>query len=182
MTSIDSHDYPHAVVVRIYKKHPDVPTPKYGTLMSACFDLTYFPTEKVVMGYDRHNAAVEREVFPDGSVFIHPGDRLLIPTGLIMALRRLPHYYSIRLHPRSGMSLKHGLILANSEGVIDMDYNQEVFAMMTNISGMTNIITKGERVCQGEVCINATAHFEIVDKPPESISNRNGGFGSTGVY
>jgi dUTP pyrophosphatase len=170
----------NSVILRLYKKHPDVPTPKYGTTMSACFDLTFFPTEDVVRGYDATNKEVERPV-RDGKITINAGDRLLVPTGLIMALRNVPYHYSIRLHPRSGLSLKRGLILANSEGVIDMDYNQEVFAMMTNISYCPQDIVVGERVCQGEICINALAYFEILDNMPEPISERDGGFGSTGV-
>jgi len=172
-----------SIVIDLYKKHPDVPTPHYGTTLAACFDLTYFPTEPFVRGYDIYNNPVEREVLlaDNDAVCIYPGDRLLLPTGLIMRIPRPMPNWSIRLHPRSGLSLKRGLVLANSEGVIDVDYQQEIFALMTNISEKMEIVKRGERLCQGEVVMNLIAAFNVIDAPPEQNSERDGGFGSTGV-
>jgi dUTP pyrophosphatase len=91
--------------------------------------------------------------------------------------------YSIRLHARSGMSLKQGLILANSEGVVDVDYQQEIFVMLTNISELAVTISVGDRIAQAEVVRNYVAQFELVesDEEPTPHSERSGGFGSTGV-
>lgn len=173
-------------ILFLYKKHPDVPTPHYATSAAACFDLTFFPTEKFVRGYDVYNAEVTRELL-DGTVTVQkgipifPGDRLLIPTGLIAKLNVPNPRLSIRLHPRSGLALKRGLVLANAEGVIDADYQQEIFALITNISEKLEWIRVGERICQGEIVKNRLADFRIVDTPPTPWTERDGGFGSTGV-
>ena len=92
-----------------------------------------------------------------------------------------PKTYSIRLHARSGMALKRGLILANSEGVVDIDYQQQVFALMVNTSKVLQKIQLNERICQAEVVKNESFTFSEVDTIPEPFMNRTGGFGSTGV-
>ena len=89
--------------------------------------------------------------------------------------------YSIRLHPRSGLSLKRGLVLANSEGVVDVDYQQEVFVLMTNISKISQIIAYQERIAQAEVIVNEGLHITELASMPTPHSDRNGGFGSTGT-
>jgi dUTP pyrophosphatase len=89
--------------------------------------------------------------------------------------------YSIRLHPRSGLSLKRGLVLANSEGIVDVDYQQQVFVLLTNISSIGQTIKAGERIAQAEVTCNEQVEFVVLANAPEKHSERNGGFGSTGV-
>lgn len=176
------------VWVELYKLHENVPLPSYGTTLSACFDLCFFPTEDIVSGYDENNNPVERFVL-NQSITIDSGDRLLIPTGLVMkvrerTLKETPEKlknYSIRLHPRSGLSLKRGLVLANSEGIVDVDYQLQIFALMTNISKIPQTINVGERVCQGEIVTNHTAYFLLKNEIPTKHSERNGGFGSTGT-
>jgi dUTP pyrophosphatase len=122
-----------------------------------------------------------------GGVEILPGDRMLVPTGLIMKIKNSGigspgnciANYSIRLHARSGMSLKQGLVLANAEGVIDVDYQKEIFVMLTNISVMPVSIKTGDRIAQAEIVRNYIAYFELVDNVTQH-SERDGGFGSTG--
>jgi len=172
----------HATL-QLFKLHPSVPTPEYGTDMAACFDLSFQTSERFsIQGYDNQNQSVDRMVY-NKRVDIHPGDRLLVPTGLIARItgtRDDPAYYSIRVHARSGLSLKRGLVLANSEGVIDVDYQQEIFVMLTNISVVTQQILEGERIAQAEIVKNYTAMFHVVEEMPKPYSNRDGGFGSTG--
>lgn len=186
------------ITVQLFKFSEEVPTPKYGTSMSACFDLSFFPTGPSVKGYDYQNDEVDRFMWGN-DLSIHPGDRLLVPTGLIMKIidpytqypptvRVFPEpkptdvqKYSIRLHARSGLSFKKGLILANSEGVVDADYQQEIFVMLTNISGIKQKIMKGERIAQAEIAQQCVAKFELVYDVPTQHSERDGGFGSTGV-
>jgi dUTP pyrophosphatase len=178
------------VIVQLVKLSPEVPTPEYGTSMSACFDLTFQPCGAFsIQGYDKWNLPIDRMTYND-NVELSPGDRLLVPTGLIMKIKSGPvhgdtvetihfHNYSIRLHARSGLSLKKGLVLANAEGVVDVDYQKQIFVMLTNISDMKVEICKGERIAQGEIVRNLIAAFE----PVESVTNhseRDGGFGSTG--
>lgn len=172
------------VDVLLYKLNPQVPVPPYGTSLAACFDLSFYPTGSVIRGYDDLNNQFEQFVMNDALV-IEPGDRVLVPTGLVMKIninnKHSKHGYSIRLHPRSGLALKRGLVLANSEGVIDIDYQLEVFALMTNISKVPATIRVGERICQGEIVRNVIAHFVDVDALPSCHSERAGGFGSTGT-
>ena len=184
------------IYLSVYRLHDDIELPTYGTTLANCFDLSFQPTSNVVNGYDSFNSSIEREVNSFGEVSIHPGDRLLIPTGLIMKIdhrktietyadisrQELPlQNHSIRLHPRSGLSLKKGLVLANCEGIVDVDYQEEVFVLLTNISKMHTTIRKGDRIAQAEIVCNEPFHIAVVNTRPEKHSERSGGFGSTGV-
>ena len=182
--------------LNVYRLNNDIELPTYGTTLANCFDLSFQPTSNVVHGYDSFNSPIERDVNAFGEVSIYPGDRLLIPTGLILkiehkvtietyadiARKELPlQNYSIRLHPRSGLSLKKGLILANCEGIVDVDYQEEVFVLLTNVSKMHATIRRGDRVAQAEVVCNEPFHIAICNTRPTKHSERAGGFGSTGV-
>jgi hypothetical protein len=79
------------------------------------------------------------------------------------------------------MSLKKGLVLANAEGVIDADYVEEVFIMVTNISDNPIVIGDGERIAQGELVKNVEYLIEQTVSRPLGKSSRQGGFGSTGT-
>lgn len=166
-----------------YRMNPDVQIPGLGTSMSACFDLRFCPTQDSVYGYDKYNLPVSRYVDKSLRVVgIHPGDRLLVPTGLVFKIESDEQLsrYSIRLHARSGLALKRGLILANAEGVIDVDYQQEVFVMLTNVSDVHQDIEFQERVAQAEIVRNEGFILAEIPVMPEAHSERSGGFGSTG--
>jgi dUTP pyrophosphatase len=173
-------DIPRVCVVDIVKLDEDVPTPTYGTSMSACFDLCYFPDESTTaIGYNKFNMLIEQRNLENG-LRISAGDRVLVPTGLIFRTRERDRNMSLRLHPRSGLSLKRGLVLANSEGVVDADYQEQVFVILHNISEIDQYISRGERICQGEFVSNHEVQFNVVETL-EKFSERSGGFGSTGV-
>jgi dUTP pyrophosphatase len=167
------------VVIELFKMHPDVPDPVYGTGYAACFDLHCFPTGPVI-GYSDQNVKIEYKLLDDAIVIL-PGDRVLVPTGLVMRIKDAHAQFSIRLHARSGLALKNGLVLANSEGVVDLDYQEEIFAMIHNISKVPQMIKRGDRICQGEVVSNYTSYFLPVTEKPKKMGDRTGGFGSTGV-
>lgn len=184
------------IYVNVFRLRDEFELPKYGTTMANCFDLSFQPSSNVVTGYDAFNSPVEREVNRFGETAIYPGDRLLIPTGLVFKIQQhitIENFkdisrdhpplaqYSIRLHPRSGLSLKKGLILANCEGIVDVDYQEEVFILMTNVSKMYTTIRRGDRIAQGEILCNEAFEFTIVADKPEKHSERSGGFGSTGL-
>ena len=183
------------IILNVYRLRDDLEIPTYGTSLSNCFDLSFQPTSDIVTGYDRLNNKIQQQINNFGEITINPGDRLLIPTGLIFKIEQLltiENYsdiatqprplqnYSIRLHPRSGLSLKRGLVLANSEGIVDVDYQEEVFVLLTNISGHGQVIKKGDRIAQAEITCNESVKFVVVSKQPEKHSERSGGFGSTG--
>jgi len=171
--------------LKFYRKNPDVQIPTFGTSMSACFDLRYCPTERVVKGYDKWGIPVERPINEGKKSFmIYPGDRLLVPTGLIFRLEDNTEFlknYSIRIHPRSGMALKRGLTLANAEGVVDADYQEEVFVILMNICDHLQYIELDERIAQAEVVRNENFTLIEVASQPDQHSERSGGFGSTGT-
>ena len=182
--------------VNVYKLRDDFEEPMFGTSLANCFDLSFQPSKNTVNGYDKFNSPIQYEINGHGEISINPGDRLLIPTGLIFKIELLHtietfadiarqdqplQNYSIRLHPRSGLSLKRGLVLANSEGIVDVDYQEEVFVLLTNISELHATIKKGDRIAQGEIVCNEPTRFIAVHKRPEKHSERAGGFGSTGV-
>ena len=165
--------------LEIYKTHPAVEQPDFATRLSACFDLQFNRAGKTTYtGYDKFNSPITRE-FSNDRIIVMPGDRVLVPTGIIF---NIPDEFSVRIHARSGLSLKKGLVLVNSEGVIDADYVEETMVMLTNISDSHIFIENKERVAQGELV--RKEHYSIAHTVlrPMAKSERNGGFGSTGTH
>lgn len=164
--------------LNIYKTHPNIILPKFATKQSACFDISFQAEGKATYtGFNAYNAPFERSL-SEGKIRLMPGDRVLVPTGLIFDI---PNGYSVRIHPRSGLSYKQGLVLANLEAVIDSDYIQETFILLTNNSQVDQTIQHGDRIAQaelvkGEECVL----WEIFDAPTQK-TDRTGGLGSTGV-
>jgi dUTP pyrophosphatase len=164
--------------LKIYRNRPDSTLPKFSTEQAACFDLAaYCKSPLVYKGYDEYNAPFSREVSRD-RIVVMPCERLLVPTGLIFDI---PEGYSVRIHARSGLSLKNGIVLANSEAVIDSDYVEETMVMVTNISGNAFYINHGDRIAQAELV--PQLKYEIIQSRdvPLKRGNRDGGLGSTGV-
>jgi dUTP pyrophosphatase len=169
-----------ALKLKYYKTHPEALTPVYSTTDAACFDISLCTYGKMgFKGYDESGKEFTRLLTTDGGVLLCPKDRVLAPTGLIFDI---PKEYSIRIHPRSGLSLKEGLTLANAQGVIDSDYMEETFVMLTNLSSRNITISNLSRICQGELVKNNRVSFEeIKERPTRENTNRKGGFGSTGT-
>jgi dUTP pyrophosphatase len=174
--------------VGVYAK-PEVPLPSFGSDLASCFDLAYHnPEARPIIGYDSHNYGLSIDLMDEESkgFYFRPNTRLLIPTGLIFDF---PQGFDMRVHPRSGVSLKQGLTLINCEGVIDEDYTNELFIPMINLSSRSVLIEHGMRLAQAEICgtkyygvIRIThPNFVRLDKPPSKKANRTGGFGSTGT-
>lgn len=164
--------------LKIYRTHTSVSLPSFATGQAACFDLSFNSAGKSsYTGYSAYNATFTRN-FGDGKIVLMPGDRIMVPTGLILDI---PEGHSVRVHARSGMSLKQGLVLANAEGVIDSDYIQELFVLLTNISENAQTISNGERIAQAEL-IKSVAYTicESIAKPYPK-TDRIGGMGSTGT-
>lgn len=169
-----------ATKLKYYKLHPQAQAPVYSTTDAACFDI-FLCTFGVMSfeGYDDTGKKFTRLLTTNGGVTICPRDRVLAPTGLIFDI---PKEYSVRIHPRSGLSLKEGLTLANAEGVIDSDYMEETFVMLTNNTTRNIVVPNLSRICQGELVRNNRVTFEeSKEKPTRDSTNRKGGFGSTGT-
>ena len=130
-------------------------------------------------------------------IFLKPGETVIIPTGLKLAI---PEGYEIQVRPRSGVSFKTPLRLSNSPGTIDSGYRDELGIIMTNTSeqckstedkiididskgNMKGIyrIKKGDRIAQLVLQIVPRIKFTLVDSVISIGENRGGGFGSTGI-
>lgn len=112
------------------------------------------------------------------NVTLTPGERLLVPTGLIIAI---PEGYEGQVRPRSGLALKSGITVLNSPGTIDADYRGEVGVILVNHGGVPHLIRPGDRIAQ--LVIAAVARIPIQDSSLDSLSTTErgaGGFGSTG--
>ncbi len=110
------------------------------------------------------------------SMVIKPGERVLVPTGLSM---EIPVGYEIQVRPRSGLSLKTGLLVVNSPGTIDADYRGEVKVILGNLGTKDEVIAHGDRIAQLVLAPVTQASFMQVDALGET-ERGSGGFGSTG--
>lgn len=113
----------------------------------------------------------------DSPLTLAPSDTALIPTGLAIHIQD-PHLAAMIL-PRSGLGHKHGIVLGNLVGLIDSDYQGQLFVSVWNRSDTPFIIEIGERIAQLVVVPVVQVAFETVDE--FSHSHRGtGGFGHTG--
>ena len=108
-----------------------------------------------------------------------PGDTHLIPTG--MAIHVADAGLAAVLLPRSGLGHKHGIVLGNLVGLIDSDYQGQVFVSCWNRGKETFIVEPGERIAQMVIVHVVHADFEIVEDFVDSERGA-GGFGHTGRH
>lgn len=113
----------------------------------------------------------------DGDVTISPGQVKLIPCGFSMAV---PVGYEAQIRPRSGLALKHGIIVANSPGTIDADYRGEVSVILGNVGPEQFELRRGMRIAQMVIAPVSRAQLVEVDKL-EPTDRGQGGFGHTGL-
>lgn len=132
------------------------PLPQYATPLSAGMDL-------------RANL--------DTPLTIQPGQRLLVPTGLFIAL---PEGYEAQIRPRSGLAIKHGITVLNSPGTIDADYRGEINIILINLSDKPFTINDGERVAQMVIARHDRAEW-IETTTLDETQRGSGGFGHTGT-
>jgi dUTP pyrophosphatase len=136
----------------------DLPLPAYQTSGAAGMDLT---------------AAIAA----DKPVRLKPGQRALIPSGLIL---ELPYGYEAQIRPRSGLALKHGITVLNSPGTIDCDYRGEVGVLLINHGETAFSIQRGERIAQ--MVVAPVHRASLIEAATARKTQRGaGGFGSTGV-
>ena len=162
--------------------------PVKATKFAACYDISaHLYSGKTITVYGLDNKKVVRQVRTQGNVSpyfnLGPGERALIPTGLRTFM---PQDMSLRLHPRSGVSIKNGVNLANCEGVVDADYTNEIFVPLINLSGQMFQILNGDRIAQAEFVktdktydVTYEQNYNGGDLP--KITDRVGGLASTGV-
>lgn len=169
--------------INVYKVTDTATLPEYATPGSTCFDFhANLVTDAEIVVYDKANQQLKRKVQVnqkgENFILITPGDRVLIPSGLIFDV---PEGYGLKIYSRSGNALKRSLVLGNDVAVIDADYVNETFVMLSNHSSKTLEIVHGERVAQGEFALVTQFSFTETKEAPQTKTNRNGGFGSTGT-
>lgn len=136
----------------------ELPLPEYATSGSAGMDLRACLDERLELA---------------------PGDTSLIPTGLAIHIED-PGLAAVLL-PRSGLGHKHGIVLGNLVGLIDSDYQGQVFVSCWNRGGEPFSIEIGERIAQMVFVPVVRADFEIVDEFEQSLRGA-GGFGHSGRH
>lgn len=133
------------------------PLPKYATIGSAGMDLCACVNETLT---------------------INPGETILIPAGFAIYIE--DNAYAAVLLPRSGLGHKHGIVLGNLTGLIDSDYQGEIFVSCWNRSDEQFTINPGDRIAQMVIVPVVQANFEFVDSFTGTMRG-TGGFGHTGV-
>ncbi len=134
----------------------EIPMPEYATTGSAGLDLRACLTEETQ---------------------IKPGETLLIPTGL--AIHISDNHLAAVILPRSGLGHKHGIVLGNLVGLIDSDYQGQIFVSCWNRGNTLFTIAIGERIAQMVFVPIVPVILEQVEEFDTS-SRAAGGFGHTG--
>ena len=134
----------------------DIPMPTYATEGSAALDL---------------RACI------DNKIELLPKNTILVPTGLAFYIQD-KDYAGIIL-PRSGLGHKHGIILGNSVGLIDSDYQGELMVSLFNNSNNVFTINPGDRIAQFMLIPVISIEYEFVDDF-NATSRSSGGFGHSG--
>ena len=118
------------------------------------------------------------DVYSNERLELGPLSATIVKTGLFV---KIPEGYEIQVRPRSGLSAKSKLRIANSPGTIDSDYLGEIGIIIDNISDIYHYsIKKGERIAQLVLKKVEQIEWEEVEEFSEITERNTGGFGSTG--
>lgn len=147
---------PIPVAVQRLSHAEGLPLPDYATAGAAGLDLLAAVSDPLV---------------------IPPGGRALVPTGLRIAL---PDGYELQVRPRSGLALKHGIVLPNSPGTIDSDYRGELQVIVMNAGSTAFTVERGMRIAQA-VLAPVVRLAWVETESLDATARGEGGFGSTGV-
>lgn len=111
-------------------------------------------------------------------VTIDPGKWFLVRTGLKV---ELPAGYEFQIRPRSGLALKHGIMVLNTPGTIDSDYRGEIGVILMNLGSEPFVVEQGMKIAQMVLSRVAQANFVRVMGELEKTVRGEGGFGHTGT-
>ncbi len=100
----------------------------------------------------------------------------MIPTGLRIAL---PNGFEAQVRPRSGLALRHGILIPNAPGTIDADYRGEIQVILMNAGDADFEVSRGDRIAQLVVAPVARPEWVEVEKL-DATERGEGGFGHTG--
>lgn len=160
------------------------PLPRYETPLSAGFDIradfSNNDLNNPVKVFGDGQFVPANEVQKTACLYLEPGARALIPTGLYTAI---PAGYEMQIRPRSGLALKEGISMVNCVGTIDADYRNEIGVILINHSNKVVCIEDGERICQGILNKVERIEWDKVDSIKAlGTTERKGGFGSTNKF
>lgn len=125
------------------------------------------------------SAGLDLRACLETAITIQPGETTLIPTG--MAIHLANPAYAAMILPRSGLGHKHGIVLGNLVGLIDSDYQGQLFVSCWNRSKEAFVMNPMERMAQLVIVPVVQANFSLVDEFDAS-ERGEGGFGSTGKH
>lgn len=146
--------------------------PKYAHKGDAGFDLRANVEE-----IENDNYLFNAIRFNTTTIILNPGGRVLIPTGLYMAI---PEGYELQIRPRSGLALKHGITVVNTPGTIDAIYRGNIGVILKNDGTEPFIIEQGDRIAQGVLNKVEEANLIEVDSLDET-DRSDSGYGKSGV-
>ncbi|MCH7898337.1 MAG: dUTP diphosphatase [Proteobacteria bacterium] len=124
------------------------------------------------------SAALDMRAVIDEVITVEPGETVLIPTGIAIHIGD-PSLAAVLL-PRSGLGHKHGLVLGNLTGLIDSDYQGQIFISCWNRGSKSYAVQPGERIAQMLFVPVAQVQFNVVEDFDESERGA-GGFGHSGT-
>jgi len=166
--------------LEVYKIEQSAITPTRATEQSSCFDV-YACLHDDISVYYKGGKGVKSIQTNDGrgkSIVVRPRERIAVPTGIIL---NIPEGHDVKLYARSGLSLKNGIGLSNSVGVIDNDYKDELFVTVINNSDDVFILSDGMSIAQFELAGKLQYKLEETTDKPQTTTDRKGGLGSTGT-
>lgn len=146
--------------------------PKYAHKGDAGFDLRANVEE-----IKNDNYLFNAIKFNATTIILNPGGRVLIPTGLYMAI---PEGYELQIRPRSGLALKYGITVVNTPGTIDAIYRGNIGVILKNDGTEPFIIEQGDRIAQGVLNKVEEANLIEVDSLDET-DRSDSGYGKSGV-
>lgn len=123
------------------------------------------------------SAGLDMRACIDAPLTVLPGETVLVPTGLAIHIGDAT--LAAVLLPRSGLGHKHGLVLGNLTGLIDSDYQGQVFISCWNRSSKSYEVQPGERIAQMVFVLVEQVRFSVVDDFDDSARGA-GGFGHSG--
>jgi len=141
--------------------------------------ITKLDPEAIIPQY-AHPTDAGADVYAVEGTTIAAGETKIVKTGIAVAI---PVGYEIQVRPRSGLSLKSGLRIANAPGTIDSDYRGEIGIIMTNTKDIPYVIDKGMKIAQLVISPVPRIKWEEVETVEDlgTTERGEGGFGSTGV-
>jgi dUTP pyrophosphatase len=146
----------HTLKFKRLPQNVDLPLPAYATAGAAGMDL--------------------RACLLDSAVVILPNKIAIIPTGFAV---ELPPSTEMQIRPRSGLAVRHAMLVPNSPGTVDQDYRGEIRVALLNAGSEAFTISHGERIAQAVIA--AVLRPDIDETSDLSETTRGeGGFGSTG--